>query len=293
MRRKVAECILMISLLSGCGMATGSSEALPSDVAASSSDESVVVSSTEEVQAGKTEQESSLVESGSEEDKQATIDTNSVEEQQQVPDSNGEGSSIVEGDGSAAEGSWDEDPVDTTGDDQQSGETQQPEEVQTGALTDYTQCAYYKTSKGKEHIERIINQVFGDLSTYSELPSQFILKPLNSAEMQQMFKDLIVKNDCKNGDEADNLKMQVMNTYVNTSGYLAYLQGGSSSSQQTPQQQQAVQQAQDSGLLQPIGGGDDSDSQGGDSGFTGEDPAAGGDDFWSGFGDCGIGGEAR
>ena len=210
--------------------------------------------------------------------KQATIDTNSVDDQQQqqVQDSNGEGSSIVEGDGSAAEGSWDEDPVDTTGDDQQAVETQQPE-VQTGALTDYTQCAYYKTSKGKEHIERIINQVFGDLSTYSEIPSQFILKPLNSAEMQQMFKDLIIKNDCKNADEADNLKTQVLNTYVNTSGYLAYLQGGSSS-QQTPQEQQAVQQAQDSGLLQPIGG-DDSGSQGGDGGFTGEDPAGGVDEW--------------
>ncbi len=223
--------------------------------------------------------------------KQATIDTNSVEDQQQqqVPDSNGEGSSIVEGDGSAAEGSWDEDPVDTTGDDQQTGETQQPE-VQTGALTDYTQCAYYKTSKGKEHIERIINQVFGDLSTYSEIPSQFILKPLNSAEMQQMFKDLIVKNDCKNGDEADNLKLQVLNTYVNNDGYLAYLQGGSSS-QQTPQQQQAVQQAQDSGLLQPIGGGDDSSSQGGDGGFTGEDPAGGVDEWnWhdTGIGECAV-----
>ena len=201
--------------------------------------------------------------------KQATIDTNSVDDQQQqqVQDSNGEGSSIVEGDGSAAEGSWDEDPVDTTGDDQQAVETQQPE-VQTGALTDYTQCAYYKTSKGKDDIEFKLRCFIADDS----IPSQFVKKAFNTAEAQKAYKDLLTKNNCKNADEASDFFNQVVNSYYDMAGYQAWVSGGS---QQTPQQQQAVQQAQDSGLLQPIGGGDDSGSQGGSS----DDPAGGVDEW--------------
>ncbi|MCR4598411.1 MAG: hypothetical protein K5678_05195 [Acetatifactor sp.] len=213
----------------------------------------------------------------------SSVESSSVSEgeQQQVPDSNGEGSSIVEGDGSAAEGSWDEDPVDTTGDDQQSGEAQQPEVQQPGALTDYTQCAYYKTSKGKDDIEFKLRCFIADDS----IPSQFVKKAFNTAEAQQAYKDLLTKNNCKNADEASDFFNQVVNSYYDMAGYQAWVRG---SSQQTPQQQQAVQQAQDSGLLQPIGGGDSS-SQGGDGGFTGEDPAAGTGSMFDDWHDTGIG----